>query len=391
MSFVRKILIWVFVLSGFFSGCASVQTRTVPDIEAVPSVEGLFRDYFQKGQEYERAGDLPEALHAFKIAGALDPLNQDLIESRRRVETALQKKADDHYNIGLKLKKEGKYGEARKHFLATIRFRPEHPGAKETLLARKRIRINRYIVHTVKEGESLSMLAGHYYGTTLNFPTIAKYNNLTDAAKIFAGQKIKIPVVEGMVIPVDDKSMETERPETSIVESWDWEWGSETRYQASPSRGPDDQVAYYRDHGMELFGDHKYHEAIVEFQKVLYENPEDETALDYCHRSHLQLGISLFEAGEYLGARQNLETALKYNRNCPQCRQYIVESEERYKELHYKKGMECYGKEQLLEAINEWEFVRNIDPKYKRVDYLIHKAKTILKNLEELKEKRDQL
>ena len=47
--------------------------------------------------------------------------------------------------------------------------------------------------------------------------------------------------------------------------------------------------------------------------------------------------------------------------------------------------MEYYGKEQMVEAVNEWETVRLIDPKYKRVDYLINKANTILKNLEELK------
>ena len=379
------ILIWFLVLSGFFSGCVSVQTSSAPDIGEVPPVEGLFSDYVQKGREYERAGDLPEALQAYKIAAALDPLDQQLIKSRKGVETALQKKAEEHYKLGLKLKKEGKYGEARKQFLTALRFRPAHPKAKETLLSRKRIRINRYIVHTVKEGESLSMLAGLYYGKTRKFSTIAKYNNLTDAAKILAGQKIKIPVIEGMMILIDDKSTETEREKTSIIESWDWEWESDARDQEGHALGPADQIAYYLDHGMELFRGQKYHEAVVEFQKVLYENPWDEAALDYCHKSHLQIGLALFEAGEYLGARQNLETALKYNRDCPQCRQYIGESEERYKELHYKRGMQYYGKEQLVKAIDEWESVRIIDPKYKRVDYLIHKANTVLKNLEKLK------
>jgi cell fate (sporulation/competence/biofilm development) regulator YmcA (YheA/YmcA/DUF963 family) len=40
----------------------------------------------------------------------------------------------------------------------------------------------------------------------------------------------------------------------------------------------------------------------------------------------------------------------------------------------------------LNEAIAEWELVRAIDPDYKRVDYLISKAKTILTKIEELKE-----
>lgn len=356
----------------------------------VSTAEGLFNDYFQKGRKYESAGDLPEALQAYKVAAALNPLDRELLESRKRVETALLQKAEDHYNLGMKLKKEGKYGEAREHFLKTLRLRPDHPKAKETLLSRKRIRINRYIVHTVKEGESLSGLAGLYYGDIRKFPTIAQYNNLTDATKILAGQEIKIPVTEEIVVPVDDKSMETERPETSIIESWDWEWETDASDRAGHSRGPADQIAYYRDHGMELFRDERYYEALVEFQKVLYENPGDETSRDYCYRSHLQIGLALFKSEEYLGAKQNLEAALKYNRDCPQCRRLIGESEERYKELHYKKGMEYYGKEKLVEAIYEWESVQRIDPQYKRVDYLIHKAKTVLKNLEELKSKQKQ-
>ncbi len=378
------------VLSGFVCGCASIQKGPSPDIEEFPSAISLSKDYLQKGRNHELAGDLSEALEAYKIALVLNPDDPELNELETRVQAALHKKAEDHYTLGLKLKKEGKYGEARKHFLTALRFRPEHEKAKETLLSRKRIRINRYRVHTVKEGESLSMLAGLYYGTIRKFPTIAKYNDLTDAAKISVGQKIKIPVIEGMVIAPDNKSLEVEGAKTPGIEYWDWEGEGEIPFQESRSRGQADQIAFYRDHGKELFRDQKYHEAVLEFQKVLYEHPGDETAIDYCCRSHLQIGRSLFEAGEYLGARQHLETALKYNRECPRCRQYIAKSESRYKELHYKRGMAFYEKEQVEKAIDEWESVRRMDPKYKRVDYLIHKAKTILKNLEELKGKQDQ-
>ena len=47
--------------------------------------------------------------------------------------------------------------------------------------------------------------------------------------------------------------------------------------------------------------------------------------------------------------------------------------------------MQLYGNEQLVEAIEEWERVIALDPKYKRVDYLINKAQTILEKLEEIK------
>jgi hypothetical protein len=40
----------------------------------------------------------------------------------------------------------------------------------------------------------------------------------------------------------------------------------------------------------------------------------------------------------------------------------------------------------LNDAIEEWELVWALDPGYKRVEYLIQKAKTILKNIEKLKD-----
>ena len=47
--------------------------------------------------------------------------------------------------------------------------------------------------------------------------------------------------------------------------------------------------------------------------------------------------------------------------------------------------MQHYGNEQLVEAIEEWERVIELDPEYKRVDYLVIKAQTIMKKLEEIK------
>jgi hypothetical protein len=65
---------------------------------------------------------------------------------------------------------------------------------------------------------------------------------------------------------------------------------------------------------------------------------------------------------------------------------YLEKSENLYKEVHYRKGIQLFDKELLTEAIDEWKLVRLIDPNYKRVDYLITKAKTILKNIQELRD-----
>jgi hypothetical protein len=95
--------------------------------------------------------------------------------------------------------------------------------------------------------------------------------------------------------------------------------------------------------------------------------------------------MNLFENKDYLAARDKFEVCLRYRNDCQECHGYIKRSENLYKEMHYKKGIQFFENELLLEAIEEWELVKVVDTKYKTVDYFITKAKTILKKMEEIK------
>jgi cell fate (sporulation/competence/biofilm development) regulator YlbF (YheA/YmcA/DUF963 family) len=54
-------------------------------------------------------------------------------------------------------------------------------------------------------------------------------------------------------------------------------------------------------------------------------------------------------------------------------------------ETHYNRGLSYFGKQQLSEAVREWELVRAVDPNYKDVEKDIEKAKTLLERLENIK------
>jgi len=149
-------------------------------------------------------------------------------------------------------------------------------------------------------------------------------------------------------------------------------------------------LASYRELGMELFREGRYQEALFEFNKVLIARPDDDVAIDYSHRASFELALDLFRVKEYLAAREHFLASLKYKGDSQQCRAYVKESEELYKEMHYKKGIEFYGKEQLTEAIKEWETVQMLDPDYKRVGYYVRKTREIQKKLEQLKQETQQ-
>jgi tetratricopeptide (TPR) repeat protein len=401
-----QFLIYI-VLVVSVTGCAQLIKKPPEKIveapEEKPPVEApeerFVKECLQKGLVYEDKGDMVAALKQYKMSMTVDPRNQEAIENRNRVEIELRNLAEEHYMVGLKFHKQGKYGLAHHQFLVALRLWPDYPEVANMLTSRKRLKIKRYIVHTIKPGESLSKVANIYYGDYHKFPIIAKYNNITDATRIKIGQKIKVPEIEGREFLFGKEAIEEEKVEVADAGFRAWErYALEAQKKEEEpevevkeeEKKPEDQIAIYRDHGVDLFRKKKYREAIVVFSKVLNERPEDSIALEYSYKSHFQEGITLFSKKDYLAARDQFEVCLRYKTDCQKCHGYIKESEYSYKEIHYKKGIQFFNNELLTEAIREWRLVKLIDPDYKRVNYLISKANTILKKVKQLKESQEE-
>jgi tetratricopeptide (TPR) repeat protein len=260
----------------------------------------------------------------------------------------------------------------------------------------------KYVLHTVESGESLSKLALRYYGDYKKFPIIARYNQLDENVGLTVGQEIKIPEIEGVSFaekpeeevvqpaapPVitaageEAKAVEEEReegkPEAEEVEKKEQE-------EEEMELAAVDQSANYRELGIEFFDAKDYRAAISEFEKVLNVNPADEIALKYISDSHFQQGLVVFAKEEYLTARDEFKASLEYNPECEKCEEYIKKSEETYLEIHYNKGVSYFGDEKLTEAVQEWELVSEIDPGYKDVSSNLDKAKKLLERLESIK------
>jgi tetratricopeptide (TPR) repeat protein len=260
----------------------------------------------------------------------------------------------------------------------------------------------KYVLHTVGPGESLSKLALRYYGDYKKFPIIAHYNQLDENVGLKVGQEIKIPEIEGVsfaeepkeeevqaaVTPAitaaveEPKAVEEEREEGKLEAE---EVGKEEQKEEEMELAAVDQSANYRELGIEFFNAKDYLAAISEFKKVLNVNPADKTALEYISDSHFQHGLVVFAKEEYLTARDEFKASLEYNPECEKCEEYIKKSEETYLEVHYNKGVSYFGDEKLAEAVQEWELVSEIDPEYKDVNSNLNKAKKLLERLESIK------
>ena len=386
-------LICIVILLTMVSGCAEHFKRLSQKI-AEHRKEKLLQSYLQTGKEYEDKGNLAEAYKQYKLAITVSPKNQEAVKGIDRLEKELLKWAEKYYREGMKFYNQGKYRPAHRKFLTALKFWPDHSRALKMLTPRKHVKYKKYIEHIIKPGESLSKIAMIYYGDYRKFPVIAEYNNIADATLTHVGQKIRVPEIEGVPFLTEKQEVKPEEARTPDSDSLDRKIKkAEVKEKEEPVdkevkeelEEPVDEVKIYRDQGVEFFNKMKYQEAIVEFNKVINVDPDDATTVEYLARSHFQWAMGLFEKKDYLKAKKEFEVSLQYNKDCPTCREYIKKSEETYMEIHYKRGVAHFGKEQLVEAIMEWELVRAIDFNYKEVASNIKKAKILLKRLEEIK------
>ena len=362
-----KYRILIIILLMLFNGCAHLSLR-VED-------EYLLDEYLQQGKQSEANDDQVSALRFYKLATTVNPSNQEAIEGRKRIEKALHDSAESYYRTGLKLNEEGKYGQARQHFLMALYLWPDHPEAAKILTTRKWIRIKGYVLHSTKPGESLSKIAERYYGDESKFSIIAQYNNLNDINRINVGQKIKVPEIEGQEFLTGKENAEMVNQEDSGDEAVDILLDKELT----------DRIEDYRKQGIRLFQENKYKEAIDEFNKVLAIAHDDTDSLGFLNKSHYELGMILFKSKDYYAAMDQFKASIRYKDDCIACVEYYKKSEDLYKELHYKKGIQYYENEQLVEAIEEWKLVIALDPDYKKAGYHIDQAKIMLEKLRELK------
>ena len=249
------------------------------------------------------------------------------------------------------------------------------------------ITVKGYITHTVEPEETLSKLAQMYYGDLTKYHVIAKFNNLEDGAPVRVGQELKIPEVEGLPFLAEGKAEEAKVASIPPKRPMAAEESTKPKKETVVKKPLtiEDQIVNYRELGIELYKNKEYADAIAEFNKVLSVRHNDSLAREYLARSHFQQGLVLFGKEDYLGARDEFEASLKYDKKCDKCDENIRKSEDTFKEVHYNKGLAYFGEQRLTDAIKEWESVYELDPNYKDVNKNLTKAKNLNERLESIK------
>ncbi len=459
-----------------------------------PSSKKLGADYLAQAQSFEQAGDLMAAYEHYQLTLTVQPNNQTAQSKIAELEPRLKAMAEDHYQNGLRFYKMGQYPQARQAFLTTLRYDPENLKAKEKLAEFDRgiSTANRYILHTVSAGETISSIAARYYGDYRKFHLIAKYNEIEDATRLDVGQQIKIPVLRGTPIMGEGHDIRTEsgesagamgedvmvvkryalhvvQPGESLSKIAGTYYGDFKKYDvivefnglpsatsisvgqelkipetaatpliagdpievapvgtssmdAPPGADNGGMTANYRDLGKELYANKDYDGAITEFAKVLNTVPDDPEATRYMGKAYYAKGHQAYRQADYAKALEAFESALQYDKDCKDCRRLIEESRrksgkedkrataltlyrtEKYaaaivklEELakanpkdaeirsylaksHYQQGLELYGQEDYLKARDAFQASLKYDPKCEKCAQNITKSEDMFKD-----------
>nr|WP_321400702.1 tetratricopeptide repeat protein [uncultured Desulfobacter sp.] len=435
----KKILFALLLSLSLLSSCVSQQTTK-------PQEPNLVEQYITNGKAYEDQGQLQSALEQYELALTVDPKNLSALDHKKKVEAALYERARQHYEKGLALDEQGRYDVARREYLGALQNWPEFTQAKEKLSpGGVSLGSDDYVVHTLLEGQSVSKLSLIYYGDLKYYPVIGKFNNMSDVTRVRAGEQLKIPVLNGLTVedlqkrheaymkerqspreqhprpshpeagaspkptapvapaalPQESKSpdvpdtptqtdappevvkppvpavitpSETPKPDTVPAEE-----------SAPEPVAPPEPPSNYNQ-AMALFQQKKYSQAIPLFKKAQADTPDNDQIAANLFESYFQQGLAQFKKEQYLDAKQSFASAVEYDSACTQCRTYIKTCEDTYKEKHYNLGIHYFGKEQLGQAISEWEQVEKIDPGYKDVQSNLTKARTLYERLESIKQ-----
>ncbi len=395
--------------------------------------------YVQQAQAYESQGNLVEALEQFKLAQTINPDEPVITDGIKRLDQQLTDLADVHYQAGIRFRDKGKWDLAKKEFLKTLRYRPDHADAAAMLQQRQPEGKRDFISHTIAPGESISKLALKYYGDYKKYHHIVNFNNMNDATQVRVGQQIMVPVIDG--VSIDDLnrvSSDSPAQPTTVKEAYtvhriepgeslakvaqiyygDYklfhiiatyngitdpasikvgetvkvprletlaepatdsvylpgapdskavadtpeapvEPAEATRAETSESV---DQVAEYRQMGIDLFSQKKYDEAIVEFQKVISAAPEDADAIDYISRAYVETGRKHLAANRLNDAKTAFTTALEYNENCADCQELLVRCRTIEADALTKEGETLLQSNQMDQAIATLERAVALNP-----------------------------
>jgi tetratricopeptide (TPR) repeat protein len=337
---LRRILFgWriLWFLPATLFGCAGLP----PQPERAPAVAEhrwtLPTAYAQRAQEYERDGDLRRALYSWEIVRAFAPDSAEPSQNITRLKEVIRTKAEEHYERGVEYFQKNDARAARREFLATLLYDPDHAQALEYV--KFRLAQQDFKSYQTKRGDTARTIAKREYGDKKLAYLVAYFNNLGDGAELEQGLTLQLPLLP--------TGIGTRRPRTEDMVDM-----AKALYQAG-----------------------EYEQSVSVARGVLANDPAQKEAAELMRASTYEAGRSLLREKRYVEALQVFRGLKPDYRDVRQITQILEKNLQNEAESHYKKGLVYYGAGDLDKAIEEWQETLRLNPTHPQAGQDLKKAR----------------
>ena len=180
-------------------GCAELpRIIVVQKPEKPPEKEDLFRgvpeQYRAKAIEREKAGELQQALFAWKIVHGFNPDDAESSQKIQALTKQTQALADSHFRKGVEFLGRNAQHAARRELLMALVYNPEHREALEYL--RQKAVDPDVTVYEVKQGDTVAAIAQKIYRDPGKDFVVAYFNDLGSTDQLRPGAALRLPVID---------------------------------------------------------------------------------------------------------------------------------------------------------------------------------------------------
>lgn len=364
------------VLALFIYACAAAPPKPTPEKISEPTPEkappkavekappkdpfsALTDRYRQQAMDHEKNGELPRALLCWEIVKALQPADGDAGQKITALKGRIQSLADQHFKKGISLYQNHSIPQARKEFLLTLYYNPDHPEALSYL--KDRLNEEDYLIYEVKEGETLKDVAKKVYDDPQKDFLIAYFNNLGKDAKPAPRTSLRVPLLESA------------QPPKPVVAS---------------REAPEESREYSTDQKEKLvtanayFKGRKYKETLSITEEILLYNPTDKEALELANASNYQMGRAFSQEKKFPEALDHFNKVDPGYRDVATLKTSV---ERQLAETHYVRGIKYFTEEKLDQAVKEWEEALRLNPQHSKARADRENALRLLDKLKEIK------
>jgi len=327
-------ILWFLPVALF--GCAGL----IPQPERAPVVEehtwALPTVYAQRAQDYERAGDLRRALYSWEIVHAFDRGNVELLQKISRLKEVIRTKAEEHFAKGVSYVRASDTQGARREFLATLFYDPDHTQALGYLKF-KLVQQDSMSYQTTR-GDTARTIAKKEYGDQKLAFLVAYFNDLSEEAELEPGLTLQLPILP--------TTFGKRRPHTEDMVDM-----ARALYQAG-----------------------EYDQSVSVAKGVLANEPAQKEAAELMRASTYETGRSLLRDKRYVEALKVFRGLKPDYRDVRQIIQILEKNLQTEAESHYKKGLAYYSSGDLDKAIEEWQETLRLNPTHPQAGQDLKKA-----------------